>query len=83
MTVGAVAIFALLGGFLTNRFGRKPIILLASVIFAIGAIVLSVAGTGMDIDGTKIMLLVGRFILGMAIGNQILYNWFGVYAFRG
>lgn len=35
--VGAAFIFSLIGGMTTERYGRKPTILAASVIFSVGA----------------------------------------------
>ena len=61
VTIAAAAIFALLGGFLTDFVGRKRTILSASVVFTIGAVVLGVANG-------KSALLVGRIIVGMGIG---------------
>ncbi len=41
--VGAAWLFALLGGPACERFGRKPVILAASVVFTVGAVVMAVA----------------------------------------
>ena len=59
--VGAV-IGAAVGGPLTDRFGRKPIIIVMAVLFAVGSL-LSAAASAIWI------LLVARFILGIAIGT--------------
>ena len=53
--------FALIGGPACERLGRKPVILAASVIFTVGAIVMGVATS-------KEVLLVGRIVVGMGIG---------------
>ena len=58
--VGAV-VGASFGGALTDRYGRKPIIIAMAGMFIVGSIV-SAAATAVA------MLLVGRFILGIAIG---------------
>lgn len=61
-TIGAAAFFALMAGVLTDVFGRKVVIMLASFVFTIGAIVMAVSND-------KIVLLVGRLIVGMGIGK--------------
>ena len=58
--VGAVA-GAAMGGGLTDRFGRKPVIVVMAGLFAVGSL-LSAAATQVW------MLLVARLILGVAIG---------------
>ena len=60
-TVGAAAVFALIAGFLTDLIGRKKVVMLASVIFTIGAAV-------MGASPNKEVLLVGRLIVGAGIG---------------
>ncbi len=59
--IGAVG-GAAFGGSLTDRFGRKPIIVAMAALFAIGSL-LSAAATGV------VMLFVARLILGVAIGT--------------
>ena len=61
VTIGAAAISAALAGPLTEWFGRKPALLLASLIFTVGAIVMGVASD-------KYVLLIGRVIIGLGIG---------------
>lgn len=60
-TVGAAALSALSGGSLNGWLGRKVCILLASFIFSIGGIILSLAPD-------KVVLLVGRITVGLGIG---------------
>ena len=64
VTIGAAAVFAIFGGFLNDFFGRKPVILLASVIFTAGSICMGIANT-------KELLLLGRLIVGAGIGKVI------------
>ena len=59
--IGAVG-GAACGGILTDRFGRKPIIIVMAALFALGSL-LSAAATGV------VMLFVARLILGVAIGT--------------
>uniref|UniRef100_A0A7E4VVT4 MFS domain-containing protein n=1 Tax=Panagrellus redivivus TaxID=6233 RepID=A0A7E4VVT4_PANRE len=61
ITPGFAAIGSLCAGQAADRFGRKRIIVISTVIFAIGAIVCAAA-----ID--RWILLVGRILLGFAIG---------------
>uniref|UniRef100_A0A3P8T969 Proton myo-inositol cotransporter n=2 Tax=Amphiprion percula TaxID=161767 RepID=A0A3P8T969_AMPPE len=60
-TVGAAALSALSGGFLNGWLGRRICILLASFIFSIGGLILSLAPD-------KVVLLVGRITVGLGIG---------------
>lgn len=60
-TVGAAALSALAGGVLNGFWGRRPCILLASFLFSVGAVMLSVAPS-------KEILLVGRVVVGLGIG---------------
>ncbi|XP_043211991.1 proton myo-inositol cotransporter-like [Amphibalanus amphitrite] len=60
-TVGAAWLSSLLGGYLADRFGRKPVILVAGVLFVVGSLAMALAGG-------KETLLVGRLIVGLAIG---------------
>jgi SP family myo-inositol transporter-like MFS transporter 13 len=61
ITVGAAALFSLIGGYLTDVFGRRPVIFLASFVFTLGAILLGAAQN-------RAMLVVGRFVVGAGIG---------------
>jgi len=61
ITVGFAFLFSLIGGWITDRFGRKPAILVASTVFAAGSIVMAVTPN-------KEVLLVGRIVVGMGIG---------------
>lgn len=61
ITVLGAWLFSLMAGSLSERYGRKVIILWASVIFTIGSIVMGFAWS-------KYILLFGRLTVGMAIG---------------
>ncbi|KAH3816091.1 proton myo-inositol cotransporter-like [Dreissena polymorpha] len=61
VTIGFAFLFALLGGWLNDRYGRKLTTVMASFVFTIGAGVLAGAYA-------LWMLIVGRAILGMGIG---------------
>lgn len=69
ITIGTAAVFAFLGGFLNDRWGRKPVILISSFVFTLGAIVL---GTAYN----RIMLLAGRATLGIGIGNVLMNGFY-------
>lgn len=63
-TVGAAAVSALAGGFLNGWLGRRICILLASLIFSVGGVMLALAPD-------KVVLLVGRIIVGLGIGELV------------
>lgn len=69
VTVGAAAVFAIVGGVLNNIIGRKPVIITASLVFIIGSVVLGLATD-------KYMLLVGRIIVGSGIGKLIFCTFY-------
>ena len=54
--------FALISGVPSQMLGRKITILTASIVFAVGSVVMGVANN-------KEILLVGRLIVGAAIGK--------------
>ncbi|XP_068235220.1 proton myo-inositol cotransporter-like isoform X2 [Palaemon carinicauda] len=60
-TIGAAWLSALIAGRATDVYGRRIVILSASVIFCIGAVMMGAAPE-------KITLLVGRVIVGIGIG---------------
>ena len=60
-TILSAWIFSMVSGYLTERFGRKPVILIASVIFSVSALIMAIAWN-------KNILLLGRFAAGAAIG---------------
>lgn len=62
VTIAGAWAFAIFAGVATDAFGRKPVILVASFVFTIGAVLMGVAvNTG--------MLLGGRLIVGAGIGE--------------
>ena len=61
ITMAFAAIFSLLGGVCNSRFGRWRTTIISSVLFTLGSLFLCMASN-------KFMLLLGRAILGMAIG---------------
>lgn len=60
LTLGA-AVGALFGGFLSDKFGRKPVILASDALFVTGAALLATAGS-VDI------LVLGRIVSGLGVG---------------
>ncbi|KAH9494813.1 hypothetical protein Btru_017853 [Bulinus truncatus] len=60
VTIAAAAIFALIGGFLNDRLGRRPVIMGASILFTLGSIMMAVAKD-------KFALLAGRVVVGAGI----------------
>lgn len=66
-TVGAAALSALGGGFLNGWLGRRICILVSSLVFSIGGIILSIAPD-------KVVLLVGRITVGLGIGELIAWK---------
>ncbi|WCJ28146.1 inositol transporter 4 [Euphorbia peplus] len=61
MTVGGAILGAAFGGVGNDKFGRKKTILVADIVFFIGAIVMALAPT------YKIIIL-GRFLVGLGVG---------------
>lgn len=62
VTVGAAAVAALASGILNDWLGRKKVMLLAALVFTAGAVVMGIANS-------KEVLLVGRMIVGLGIGE--------------
>lgn len=61
ITILGAWVLSLMAGGLSERYGRKTIILYASIIFTVGSIVMGFAWS-------KYILLFGRLVVGMAIG---------------
>ena len=60
LLVGAV-VGAISGGPLSDRFGRRPAVLLAAIIFGLGALAVAFAPS-------VTLIVVGRFLLGLGVG---------------
>jgi len=65
--MAAAAVFSVLSGFTNDKFGRKPTILVASIVFTGGALLLAASQD-------RYMLIAGRLILGIGIGMCLLCN---------
>lgn len=65
ITMGSAMIFALVSGFINDYLGRKTTILIASMTFLLGSLVLGFANS-------IPLLLIGRFIVGVGIGEEHL-----------
>lgn len=61
MAVAGAIIGAGFGGWMNDRFGRRPAILVADVLFFIGAIVMAIA----PIPG---IIILGRIFVGLGVG---------------
>lgn len=61
ITIATAWLFSSVAGYFTDKFGRKPVILTASSVFTIGAIIMGVAGD-------QWILFIGRSIVGIGIG---------------
>jgi len=59
--VGAAISAVLCGHYLVDRYGRRPALIVGSVLFAAGGVVQTVAGAA-------VTLIIGRFIAGMGVG---------------
>lgn len=66
ITIAAAALGAMCGGSCNEYLGRKRTIMIASIIFTIGAVVM--ASAPINVWGWAI-ILVGRFIVGLGIGR--------------
>lgn len=60
-TIGTAILGALLGGFLNQWLGRKPMLVSCAAVFTTGAVVMGVAQS-------REVLLLGRLIVGFGIG---------------
>ena len=63
-TIGFAWLFAWLSAFITERMGRKPMIMIASMAFTLASIIM---GSAMD----KYVLLIGRAVAGDLLDSLI------------
>ncbi|XP_057296940.1 proton myo-inositol cotransporter-like [Hydractinia symbiolongicarpus] len=61
ITVGGAILGSLTAGFVSQKFGRRPVLLIASFGCSIGAVITGIAGIIW-------VLLLGRFVVGLGIG---------------
>ena len=62
LTVGGALVSAGAGGYFGDLWGRKPTVIISSILFTIGAVLMAAAANLND-------LLVGRFIVGLGVGS--------------
>jgi SP family myo-inositol transporter-like MFS transporter 13 len=62
LTVAGALCSALSSGYAGDKLGRKPVVLISSVLFTIGAIAMGLARNISD-------LLIGRFVVGLGVGS--------------
>jgi MFS family permease len=69
-TILAAAVSAMHGHYLLDRKGRKQTLVIASIIFVLGSVVMALAGivAGVQSKMGYTTLVVGRIIVGIAIG---------------
>nr|AAF91431.1 putative Na+/myo-inositol symporter [Mesembryanthemum crystallinum] len=61
MAVAGAIVGAGLGGFLNDKFGRKPAMIVADILFLTGAIIMSVAPAPW-------VIIIGRIVVGLGVG---------------
>ena len=61
VTVAAAALAAMVGGPMSDLVGRKPTLIVASVVFTVGSVVIGVAWHAW-------LLLIGRLVVGIGVG---------------
>lgn len=69
VTIIAAWLFALVGSKLSDRFGRKYVIILASLVFTFGSLLM---GFAHNVD----VLIIGRAVVGIGIGMFYLFSIF-------
>ena len=62
VAIGVAAVATIIGGVLADALGRKPVLIVSSVIFTVGTVLAAAAPV-------KEVLLVGRVVLGLSIGG--------------
>lgn len=68
ITIAAAALGAIIGGPSNEIFGRKPTIMISSVVFSVGAILMAVGPIN---TLGFILILLGRFTVGVGIGVRL------------
>lgn len=66
ITIAAAALGAILGGLTNEWLGRRPTIIISSIIFSVGAVLMAAAPIN---SSGWILILVGRFTVGIGIGS--------------
>ena len=66
VTIGFAILGAISGGWFNDKFGRKPMLVVSSLIFTVAAIMMGTADT-------RRMLLIGRSTVGVAIGMSVIF----------
>lgn len=70
-----IFIGAPLGGWATDRFGRKPLFLIDMGLFVVASALQFVAGSGDALGGAALQLFVVRLLMGVAIGGEYSIGW--------
>lgn len=69
-TILSAAVSAAYGHIMMDRKGRKATLVLASIVFVIGSIIMAMAGLANGVTSTSgyVTLVIGRIVVGVAIG---------------
>ena len=59
---------ALFTGYLSNTFGRKPILILSGIIYLVGSLIQALIGLGMDSNAALKLFYFSRFFAGIGVG---------------
>lgn len=59
---------ALFTGYLSNTFGRKPILVVSGIIYLIGSLIQALVGLGMSADVALRLFYFSRFFAGLGVG---------------
>lgn len=66
-TVGGAAIGAITTGALGDKLGRRRVLMVSALLYGVGAIVMAVAFS-------RLFLVIGRILVGLAIGELLLFD---------
>ena len=75
ITIGTAIVGALLGGFLNQWFGRKPMLITSAIVFTTGSVLMGIAHS-------RELLLFGRLTVGFGIGKLKLKHFKNQEALR-